>query len=152
MDLLNYHKHKATSSFINTTFSRGCVPLINRPTRIINESATLIEQHCISGIIPTDFSDHLPIFHITCHKKPCNNDQFVSRRDINQANVLKFIECMRSTDWSFVTEGGGGGALRTVQIVKLHILASRKCTWLLTMPICQSGVPNVEDHIEIHGF
>ena len=113
LDLLNYHKHKATSSFINTSFSRGCVPLIKRPTRITNESATLIdniitncisEQDCISGIIPTDFSDHLPIFHIACHKKSCNNDQFVSRRDINQANVLKFIECMRSTDWSFITD------------------------------------------------
>ena len=49
----------------------------------------------------TDFSDHLPIFHIACHKKPCNNDQFVSRRDINQANALKFIECMH---WSFITD------------------------------------------------
>ena len=28
----------------------------------------------------------------------------MSRRDLNQANVLKFIECMRSTDWSFITD------------------------------------------------
>ena len=47
-------------------------PLINRPTRITANSATLIDNifinnihlDCVRGILISDLSDHLPVFQI----------------------------------------------------------------------------------------
>ncbi len=73
LDLLKYNKHQPTSDFIDTMFSFSLIPLINRPTRITENSATIFDNiftNChnasnyLTGIIPTDISDHFSIFHI----------------------------------------------------------------------------------------
>ena len=56
-------------------YSFGFSPLINRPTRISSASATIIDNifsnnpvnsvSALNGIIVSDISDHLPIFHIS---------------------------------------------------------------------------------------
>ena len=51
-------------------YGNGLVPLLKKPTRITEYSATLIgniftnvcEEGLESGIIVTDISDHLPVF------------------------------------------------------------------------------------------
>ena len=70
IDLLNPARHN-TEKFINVLQSNGFYPHINQPTRISNESQTLIDnifsnvyQSSINGIIYSDISDHLPIFVI----------------------------------------------------------------------------------------
>ena len=57
--------------FHNTLNSFSLIPLINKPTRIADESATLIDNICIknplnikAGLLSADISDHLPIFLI----------------------------------------------------------------------------------------
>jgi len=62
------------------------MPQINRPTRYCDHSATLIDNiltnqpqaNLLSGIIISDISDHLPVFHIAgnesnTHKLPIKN-------------------------------------------------------------------------------
>ena len=70
IDLLNPNKHKKTDEFINTLFSIGLFPLITKPSRITNHSATLIdnifsneiESNTVSGLMINDITDHLPVF------------------------------------------------------------------------------------------
>ena len=58
MDLLKYNKHKNMSDFIDTVFSLSFLPFMNRPTRITDSSATIIDNiftNCHdAGVIGSD--------------------------------------------------------------------------------------------------
>ena len=70
MDLLKTSKHTNTQDFLDYNIEINMLPTINKPTRIIDSSATLIDNIFISsrlqedygsGIIISDLSDHMPI-------------------------------------------------------------------------------------------
>lgn len=71
IDLLNPRKLKAVDHFNMTMGSMRFIPMISKSTRITRESSTLIDNiysnelagKSVSGIIISDFSDHLPIFN-----------------------------------------------------------------------------------------
>ena len=44
INLLNYDLHTATAEFTDMMYANSFVPLINRPTRITESSATLIDN------------------------------------------------------------------------------------------------------------
>ena len=59
------------TSFQNTMYSLSLMPIISKPTRIADNSATLIDNFFInepctfeSGILISDISDHFPIFFV----------------------------------------------------------------------------------------
>ncbi len=69
IDLLKWNEHKLTTDFCNTMFSFGLWPLIDKPTSITKESATLMDniftnahEKLTSGLLVNDISNHLPIF------------------------------------------------------------------------------------------
>ena len=78
LDLLKYEIHLPTSKYIDIMTNHCTLPRITRPTRIKNQSATLIDHiftwdnptTLISGIIDTElkgssgFTDHKPTFTI----------------------------------------------------------------------------------------
>ena len=74
IDLFNSETHDLTNAFVDFMYCNEFLPLISRPTRITNRSATLIDNiftnnhdnlNCsLSGILVADVSDHSPIFHI----------------------------------------------------------------------------------------
>ena len=72
IDLLKFNSHKDTANYIDMLFNHSLLPLITLPTRVIHNSATLIDNICTtsqddrydSGIIISDISDHLPLFYI----------------------------------------------------------------------------------------
>ena len=68
-DLLSVNTDSTTSEFLDTMLSLGLVHTISKPTRITNDSATLIDNIFISndlrfssGVLPYQLSDHFPIF------------------------------------------------------------------------------------------
>ena len=78
LDLLKHDTHNPTNDFLELMYSNSLLPLINRPTRVTCNTATLIDNiftnsidnnHSISGIYPADISDHFPIFHLTFNHK-----------------------------------------------------------------------------------
>ena len=73
IDLLHCSSHTPSQDFIDTMFSHSFAPLINKPTRVSNHSATLIDNifhnkhisdESVQGILYTDISDHFPVFYI----------------------------------------------------------------------------------------
>ena len=81
LNLINISEHIPTSDFVELMFSYSFSPLINKPTRLAETSATLInnifcnssdKSKCFNGIINTDVSDHFPIFTITKSEKILN--------------------------------------------------------------------------------
>ena len=65
IDLLKHETHNNTKHFLDTMYSLGLYPLIDKPTRITDNSTTLIDNiftnelrfNLISGIMYNDISD-----------------------------------------------------------------------------------------------
>ena len=101
INILNYDFHSATAEFVDMFYSHAFLPLINRPTRITQNSATIInniftnnigESECgHNGILVTDISDHFPIFHIWKHTQIAQTDDtYISSRNYSHINKLSF--------------------------------------------------------------
>ena len=66
IDLLKYGSDNNTTHYVDTMFSLGLYPLIDKPTRITAHSSTLIDNiftnelnyNINSGILINDISDH----------------------------------------------------------------------------------------------
>ena len=94
INLLNTDKHVPTAEFLDTMFSYFMYPVINRPTRCIKQSATLLdniysnifEHGILTGIFYTDITDHFPIFYIDhIVPIPCEPSFMLTR----QCNIKK---------------------------------------------------------------
>ena len=86
------------------------MPVIIRPTRFTETSATLIDniftnipnESSLTGILIADISDHLLIFYISKLSMPDNvNNSYVKfRRLIDDAKIDNFCYTLSQTDWS----------------------------------------------------
>ena len=84
INLLNYETHQHTTDFVDQLHANSFVCLINKPTRVKQQSATLIDNiftnslsdmdHTIQGIIYSDISDHFPVIHIDYSFQAANVD------------------------------------------------------------------------------
>ena len=88
INILKSHSHQPKYEFINLMTSNSLNSLISKPTRITSSTATLIdniftnnlELKMNSGILYTDWSDHLPVFQVTHMKiivEPQGQNAFV---------------------------------------------------------------------------
>ena len=113
INLLNYETHPDTAEYLNLLYSHNFLPIINRPTRITEQSATLIDHimcnnfgpsiSCYQGILVTDISDHYPVFHVaqyTEFKK--DENKFILKRKMCPSNYAMFKDTISITDWSSV--------------------------------------------------
>ena len=97
-------------------FTSSFFPLITKPTRITQHTSTLIDniftndldqvQSSSNGLIFTDISDHLPIFHIaSVSLKKCKSNMKISqRKNINNCNLLSFSNTVKDISWDFILE------------------------------------------------
>ena len=88
IDFLKYNHHTQTEEYLDMLHSNNISPIITKPTRITNYTATLIDHiytnntnQMISGIATIDISDHLPTFcivDIPVQKQKFNNNLIIS--------------------------------------------------------------------------
>ena len=112
INLLNYTKHNNTKDFLDVMFSHFLYPVITRPTRITEYSATLIDNifcnnlnknSLTSGLLYTDISDHVPIFSIIDRSKNLNGtSENLFHRPLTQSGKVKFRHKVQTIDFSFV--------------------------------------------------
>ena len=116
-DLFKCESHKPTSTVLDILYSHNVFPLITKPTRVTENTATLIDHILTNnldiaseheqGILCTDISDHYAIFHIAgniSHDKL--NDLAKTRliRDMRRQNIEKFTNEMQQINWNCVTD------------------------------------------------
>ena len=109
-DLLKYDENSSTLNFLNSLTSLSLIPVISKPTRITDNSATLIDNifilnpiNFISGIIISDISDHLPTFiSIKNVFSNVNSDlkTKIQYRLINENSMNDFFLNMSACDFS----------------------------------------------------
>ena len=109
LDLLKLDENQYIKDFINQMFSSTFYPLISKPTRITNSSATLIDNIFVNnldechkcGILFTDLSDHLPVFQITSSIKKVNDTHCeIKHRVMNKKTIHRLRQDLEIEDWS----------------------------------------------------
>ena len=110
INLLNYDTHIHTSDFVDLMCSSAYLPLINRPTRVTENTATLIDniytnhiQHNTNScnrILFTDVSDRFPIFCVhDLFKQQKLKDIYILRRLFLERNRQSFYAALSEIEW-----------------------------------------------------
>ena len=110
VNLLNYDCHVPTTNVIDMFYSHGFMPLINRPTRISEHSATIIDNiftnnhtdllNSYHGILISDISDHFPIFHINKNICDITQELIIVKRSYSDQNKDAFLQQLSNTNWN----------------------------------------------------
>lgn len=97
IDILKHDVVRKANDFVNLIFSHGFLPTIDRPTRVTDHSATLIDNIITndivakidSGVLITDLSDHFPIFLTSYQKSLVYPSKHNSNSTTKQTRQLK---------------------------------------------------------------
>ena len=112
INMLTYSK-QYVNELLNILYVSSFLPLIDKPTRITETSATRIDNiftnnlssNISSGIyFYTDVTDHLPVYQITANQNinhNTNNDN-IHRYVINKQNINCFMQDLDNTVWEDV--------------------------------------------------
>ena len=115
LDILKYSSNNVTKHFLDTMYSLGLYPLIDRPSRITSHSSSLIDNiftnakyyNSVSGLLVNDITDHLPIFAF-CDYPDLNRQikkSLIKKRVINQTTVALLSDNLSASDWENVLKG-----------------------------------------------
>ena len=137
INLLNIDNHLPTAEFLETVYSHGFYPLINKPTRIKNTTATLIdniftnyenimEADLFNGILYTDISDRLPVFSVNLFKEKNETVKPIYHRQYTKHNIEKFQQMLFDQNWESVVSSNQCQESYTV-FHKLYLKCYEEC-------------------------
>ena len=101
LNLIDYQSNGKVRDFVNLIFQHSLVPIVNKPTRVTKNNATLndyiitnsfMDQENLTGILKTDISDHFPIFTISVKYRLDSSYKKVTlrKRIINADSIEEF--------------------------------------------------------------
>ena len=108
LNILDSDKHLPTANFIELMYSNSLFPLISKPTRVTQNTASLIDNiFCndisttdkFNGILFTDVSDHFPVFTIN-YKTPQQEAHCYKSRVYSSKNISIFTNKLKECDWN----------------------------------------------------
>jgi hypothetical protein len=109
LDLLKNGVHAPTGMFLNNMFSHSLFPAIQNPTRISEDSATLLDNIFIrcfknnvhSTIIYSDISDHLPVAVRVEYTMSSKNKlpTEIYKRSFNPQAIVDFNAALSNVSW-----------------------------------------------------
>lgn len=111
MNINLLHPSPAQRDLLVVLESNACTNTINVPTRVQNNTETLLDlfitnyptSSSFSGVIGVHISDHLPIFLITNLHKPrrsSDKEEQVSFQYVNPISLEEFRSAVLNIDWS----------------------------------------------------
>ena len=110
LNLIDYQSNAKVRDYVNLIFQHSLVPIVNKPTRVAKNNATLIDyiitnsfmdQENLAVILKTDISDHFPIFTISVKHRLDSSDKKVTirKRIINADSIQEFRVVLSEVDW-----------------------------------------------------
>ena len=112
VNLLEFDKYAHVNEFLDLLASFSYLPVITKPTRITEHSATLIDNiFCNiqplpqSGIVISDLSDHFPVFTIFNFENKLNLPSNKYIRINNPQNIARFKETKQKCVSSIINAG-----------------------------------------------
>ena len=112
LNLLNYESHPDTNDFINTMVSHYLLPYVLHPTRVTNDSSTVIDNifsnitdfDTKSGNILCDISDHFPQILTVDRTCPDYKSCSFAKRDFSHFDESKFVNDNSALDLRFLND------------------------------------------------
>jgi hypothetical protein len=150
IDLLKHSNHLPTSEFIILNFSHSFTPLINKPTRVTPNSATIIDniftndqqyEKNVTCILPSDLSDHFPILHFSYKPKPCFIPTPKMKRDYSQKNIDKFNRLFADIDWDNVYSENDAQNAYTSMHTKIEKIAKESFPVKIVRSVYKNRLP-----------
>ena len=108
IDLIKQGSHGHTSDFLDMMYSFGLIPLIKKPSRITEFSATCIDNiftnditaDTLSGIVTNDISDHLPVFTVCNYNVQRSNlKTSITKRQLSDTNITNLHSMLAVQNW-----------------------------------------------------
>lgn len=109
IDLLKDDSDKPTHEYLNLVYSYSFIPTIYKPTRITEQSATIIDNILVnnhddinSAIIVTDISDHLPTILIENHSiknQSTRGSKHFFKRNHSPGNINHLQQKLSNVNW-----------------------------------------------------
>ena len=88
INFLKFNEHAETEEFLDMLYANNILPIITKPTRLTDHTATLIDhiytnclQNFTAEILTVDITDHLPIFCLVRTQPTRNNSNKKYFRD-----------------------------------------------------------------------
>ena len=104
LNLLDYDTNFKVRSYCNSAFSHNFIPIINKPTRVTNHNATIIDH-----ILTNSFDSKIDteIFQIFFSSKSINvktsqDPVFATKRDISPFTLSLLKEKLLKADWGLL--------------------------------------------------
>ena len=108
-----YFENEKVSTFYNSLSEYGAIALINKPTRVANKSATIIDnvittnvfnESLKKGIIKSKLSDDIPIFFSISTSKLTQNSSplKLKKRFFNESNLASFKNQISNINWDIL--------------------------------------------------
>ena len=112
IDLLKANTHQDSGKYLDILLENHIFPTISKPTRISQNSASLIDHLNVknitdsarSGVILDSLSDHCPIFYLSCINQPKsqNKPSKPKTRLINENTNFKFQTLLSEQNWDLI--------------------------------------------------
>ena len=108
IDLLNYDRHQPTTNYVDFQLGLGLLPLITKPTRKYQNSATLIDHIFATktdtkikvGVLEdSDLSDHYGTVYMEDLQVPVRRTSSTLMRRITKSSTRHFIDLATTVDW-----------------------------------------------------
>lgn len=116
MNLLKCNERPVTNDLLTTFTAHGYIPTITKPTRIQNQSATLIDNIYLKArrhsptqsiIIQTDISDHFPVILLKSNNlfpKSNQTPDMPPKHIINERNLPHILADLNTTPWDNIND------------------------------------------------
>ena len=112
LNILDVSGNKFISDYVDNIFSYGFLQLITRPTRICENTATLLDHILTNStvqihntfIICSKLSDHFPLIHQLDFATTKLKMPTYEARNFSPENILKFKNALTDYNWLHVTE------------------------------------------------
>ena len=106
INFLKFNEHTHTEEFLDMLYANNTLPIITKPTRLTDHTATLIDhiyanclQNFTAGIVTVDITDHLPIFCLVRTQPTRNNSNKKYFRDYSKFNKDLYLDDIKLIDW-----------------------------------------------------
>ena len=146
-DLLKVSVHNSTQRFLEVNLDNGLYPCINKPTRVTNTSATLIDNIFIdckllgrhsSRIKIYDISDHLPTVLILDHLVPKTNEKIKMQcRDMRECTLNKISSELSGITWETVITENANDSFNEFHNILCNIIDRHSLLKMKTLNIAK---------------